>query len=443
MIGGEQSVTTAPETLARRSAIEAAAVAAFTARTPASAAADRRRRAVLPGGDTRNSSIAAPHPLTLVRGEGTEVVDADGHRYLDLTGCFTVLVLGHGHPEVVAALRRQAELGHAFSTPNPLIDEVAQTLVDRLPTIEAVRFTLSGTEATRLAAEVARRHTGRPLVVRMVGSYHTSQHSPGLDPGPGADVRTVEFNDPDALAALLDRDGPRVAAVFVEPVLGAGGMVPPRPGYLQAVRAACDASGSLLVADEVITLRLAPAGGQERFGFRADLTVGGKLLGAGLPLGFVGASHDVLAVASGDRTDRVRHSGTFVGNAMALAAASVVLRRFGAAEIGRVNALGEQLARSVTASASRHGVPLSISGVGSLWSLHGSEVPPTDAADVARGDARLVRVVHHGLLARGVHSTARGLLATSAAMDDEDIDRVALAVDQVVAEIAAQGWVEA
>lgn len=262
--------------------------------TPNSARLYERAQAVLPGGDTRQSVYFRPYPLFLEGGQGAYVEDADCNRFLDCSNCWTALILGHAHPAVVEAVSRQLTRGTAFAAANRFAPELAELLKERLPSVEKLRFANSGTEATMFSVRAARALTGRRKIVKMLGAYHGSHDDfevlrgaapPGIMPTASEHVLEVEFNNKADATRVLDEHGDDVAAVIVEGIMGAAGMIPPQDGYLHHLRKETAKRGILLILDEVITLRLALGGAQELYDVRPDLTALGKIIGGGLPGG--------------------------------------------------------------------------------------------------------------------------------------------------------------
>ena len=326
----------------------AAEVQRYRTSTPGSAALFAAAQRSLPGGDSRSTLHYPPHPLAMARGAGSRVWDVDGHELVDLTNNHTALVHGNANPVVLDAVREQMALGTCFSGPVPLQVEVADRLTDRLPGLEQVRFCASGTEATLHATRAARAFTGRLHIAKAEGAYHGSQddvfvsthprpdqagpperptpvpRAEGLHRSAIADTVVFPFNDLDATAAVLREAGPDLAAVLVEPVMGSAGMIPAEPGYLVGVADVAAEVGALFVVDEVITLRLAPGGGQAWAGVEADLSCFGKMLGGGFPLGAFGGRAEVLAAfdPTGEAGPVVGHPGSMNAWAVGLAAAA-------------------------------------------------------------------------------------------------------------------------
>src|SRR3954449_9532885 len=307
----------------------------------------RRALDLIPGGV--NSPVRAmrgvglDEPLFVERGEGAYLYDTEGNRYLDWVLSWGPLIFGHADPETVEVVREAALSGTTFGTATEREVELAEEIVDAVPSIDRVRLVSSGTEAGMSALRLARGFTRRDRVVKFNGGYHGHADaflaqagsglatlgipaSPGVPTGVTDDTIVCEYNDVDGVASAVERYGEGLAAIFVEPVAGNMGCVPPAPGFLESLRLLCDASGALLVFDEVITgFRVARGGAQELFGVTPDLTVLGKIVGGGLPLAAFGGRAEVMSrlAPAGD----VYQAGTLSGNPLATAAGLSVLRR--------------------------------------------------------------------------------------------------------------------
>jgi glutamate-1-semialdehyde 2,1-aminomutase len=288
-------------------------------------------------------AVGVAEPFFVTRGEGAYLETTDGRRLLDWVQSWGPLVFGHADPETVEAVREAALAGTSFGTPTEREVELAAEIADAVPSVEQVRLVSSGTEAAMSALRLARAFTRRSRVLKFAGGYHghadpflaeagSGLATLGIPASPGvpgtvvADTVVVDYNDVDLAAAAVERHSEDLAAIFVEPVAGNMGCVPPEPGYLEALRALCNASGALLVFDEVITgFRVARGGAQERYGISPDLTILGKIVGGGLPLAAFGGRREIMSRLApvGD----VYQAGTLSGNPLATAAGLSVLRR--------------------------------------------------------------------------------------------------------------------
>ena len=398
----------------------------YHARTPRSRELYARALESIPGGSTRTTTFSPPYPPFIERAEGAFEWDVDGNRYLDLLGNYTSLILGHAHPAVVAAVEAQARRGTAFAAPTELEIELAEELQRRLPALERVRFTNSGTEATMMAMRTARASTGRPLIARFERSYHGTHD--GVAPGPGIPdaIRglTVDlpWGDIDGVGRTLAGRERDVAAVVIEPVQGAGGIRAATPAFLRELRAYTQAHGMLLVFDEIICFRIGPTGAQGAFGVEPDLTTLGKIVGGGLPLAAFGGRAVHLDRFDARRPDAMPHGGTFNGNPLAAAAGLATLRALTPDVYAELDARAERLERGVHDELARAGVGGGVTRVASLFDLRLEVGTP--------GDLFLA------LLTEGVHVAPRGMGALSTPIGDADVDGVVAAVGRIARELA-------
>jgi glutamate-1-semialdehyde 2,1-aminomutase len=412
----------------------------------------------MPGGNSRTTTFFDPYPFYIGRGQGAHVIDADGNDRLDFNGNYTSLVLGHAAPEVVKAAQEAAALGMSFPGPTDHEIRLAEMLTRRIPSLQHVRFTNSGTEATMNAVRVARAFTGRTKIAKFEGAFHGTHDNvlvsvapdpkvaggrrrpksvPSSEGIPSAVLKNVivlPWNDGDACEETIEREAGRLAALLVDPLLGIGGIIPPADGFLQRLRAVTEKHGILLIFDEVISFRIAWGGAQERFGVRADLTTLGKIIGGGLPVGAFGGRADIMAAYDPRRgAARISHGGTFNANPVTMAAGIATLNALTPEAYVRLDALGERLRGGVSrllGATRRRG---QVSGVGSLFCLHWTSSPLTDYRSSRPKDPQAPLRVFLALLNEGVLLTQRGMGACSLAMADEDIDRFVNALARVLA----------
>jgi glutamate-1-semialdehyde 2,1-aminomutase len=364
------------------------------------------------------AAVGGGEPFFAARGEGAYVVDADGRRYVDWVLSWGPLVFGHADPEVVEAVQEAAADGTTFGMPTEREVELAEELAAAVPSVEKVRLVSSGTEAAMSAIRVARGFTRRDRILKFAGCYHGHADAllvaggsglatlgipsgPGVPAGATGDTVVCAYNDVDAAAAAVERYGEGLAAIVVEPVAGNMGVVPPEPGFLEALRSLCDASGALLVFDEVITgFRVARGGAQELYGVRPDLTILGKIAGGGLPLAAFGGRADVMdELAPGGP---VYQAGTLSGNPLATAAALSVLHRLRDPEVyARLEASAERLAAGLREAGA--GEPVCVQRVGAMATLFFREGPVRSFADAEASDAERYAAWFRHLLERGVY----------------------------------------
>jgi glutamate-1-semialdehyde 2,1-aminomutase len=402
-----------------------------------------RAQRVMPGGvnsPVRAFKAVGGAPRFVARAEGAFVWDADGRRYLDYVGSWGPMLFGHAFPPVLEAVTRAARQGTSFGAPTEAEVELAERVCRCLPSIEKVRFVSSGTEAVMSALRLARGFTGRRKVVKLDGCYHGHSDallvaagsgvatlglpgSAGVPEGTTADTIVAPYNDAAALEALGDH-GSDLAALIVEPVAGNMGCVPPKPGYLQALREITARSGALLVFDEVITgFRLARGGAQEVYGVRPDLTCLGKVIGGGLPVAAYGGRAQIMdAVAP---LGPVYQAGTLSGNPLAMAAGIAMLDALAPAVYERLEALGQRLETGLRTAVEAAGQRATVNRVGSMLTLFFCDAPVTDYATAKRADTVRFARFFHAMLERGIALPPAQFEAwfVSAAHSEADIDR--------------------
>jgi glutamate-1-semialdehyde 2,1-aminomutase len=411
----------------------------FRSLTPKSAALANRALRVMPGGDTRSVQHHRPYSLTIARGEGPFLYDVDGNRYVDLLGNYTSLVHGNAYPPIVEAIREAAGIGTAWPARSEAQVELAELLCQRVRSIEQVRFCNSGTEAGMLAAHVARRMTGRKFILMARFGYHGSYDDLEVGLGGHDGERTIlaEFGDPNVFEALLSERGKEIAAVFLEPVLGSAGIVVPSAGFLTRVREAARRAGAVFVMDEVITLRLAAGGAQQLFDVNPDLTMMGKIIGGGLPVGALGGSESLMSCLDPRNRGAMWHSGTFNGNPLTCAAGIASVRELTRERIEAMDRLGERLARGLKDAASAVELPFSVRRIGSLMNIFFLNDPPKPT--IARDDARLIAEFHLAALNHGLFLAPRGLIALSTVMNDDLVSEILERAGAAMQDVAAAG----
>jgi glutamate-1-semialdehyde 2,1-aminomutase len=372
-----------------------------------------RALALLPGGV--NSPVRAMRsigrdPVFVARGEGAELIDVDGNRYVDWVMSWGPLVAGHAHPDVIAAVTAAAASGTSFGAPTEAEVDLAAEVVDRIPGAEMVRMTSSGTEASMSALRLARAATGRDRIAKFAGAYHG--HVDGLlaDAGSGLATQGIPASHGVTAAQAGDTavvpwgvvpDG-ELAAIVCEPYPANMGLVPPREGFLRELRERADATGALLVFDEVISgFRVARGGAQEREGVTPDLTILGKVIGGGLPAAAYAGRRDLMEriAPAGD----VYQAGTLSGNPLATAAGLATLRLLDEAAYRRLDELTGRLAHGLAEAAERAGVPVAVSHTTGLLTVFFSERPVTDYAAAQACDLEAFAAFARGMLDRGVY----------------------------------------
>ncbi|MGH3012070.1 MAG: glutamate-1-semialdehyde 2,1-aminomutase [Gaiellaceae bacterium] len=380
----------------------------------------QRASAVIPGGVNSPvrawGAVGAGEPFFTARGEGAHLWDTEGNRYVDWVMSWGPLVFGHADPEVVEAVQDAAADGTTFGAPTEREVALAEEIVDAVPSVEKVRLVSSGTEAAMSALRLARGVTGRDRILKFAGCYHGHADallaaagsgiatlgipsSPGVPAGAVSDTVVCAFNDLEDVTRAVDRHGDALAAIVVEPVAGNMGVVPPEPGFLELLRALADASGALLVFDEVITgFRVARGGAQELYGVTPDLTVLGKIAGGGLPLAAFGGRAELMDELA--PVGPVYQAGTLSGNPLATAAALVVLRRLREPAVyERLDAAGARLELGLREAAG--GSPVYVQRVGAMATLFFQPGPVRSFTDAATSDTERYGAWFRHLLGHG------------------------------------------
>ncbi|MCE2434012.1 MAG: glutamate-1-semialdehyde 2,1-aminomutase [Candidatus Latescibacteria bacterium] len=400
---------------------------------------------VIPGGVNSPARAFGPvggDPLFIVKGEGARIVDADGASYIDFVGSWGPLILGHAHPEIVAAVNEAAAEGTSFGAPTEIEVKMAQLVTEIVPSVEMVRMVNSGTEATMSAIRLARGHTGRNKIVKFEGCWHGhadsfliqagssaltmgAPSSPGVTPGTAADSITVPFNDLEAVEKAVVENRDEIAAVIVEPIAGNMGVIPPVPGFLQGLRDVTTEMGIVLIFDEVITgFRVSCGGAQEFYGVTPDLTTLGKIIGGGLPVGAFGGRREIMSDIS-PLGKMVSQAGTLSGNPLAMTAGYETLKRL--QEPGVYDVLetkAQALETGIMENLKALGLKYQTNRVGSIMTLFFTESPVTsfDAANAC--DQDLFARYFREMLNRGIYLAPSQFEAAfvSLAHSDADID---------------------
>ena len=404
-----------------------------------------RAQGVIPGGV--NSPVRAFRgvggtPRFIASAQGAMITDADGKTYIDYVGSWGPMILGHAHPQVIEAIQQAAGRGTSYGAPTELEIELAETVIELFPSIDKLRLTSSGTEATMSALRLARGFTGRPKIVKFEGCYHGHgdsllvragsgvatlglPDSPGVLPEVAGNTLTLPFNDALALEGLFTEIGHEIAAVIIEPVVGNMGCVPPRAGFLQSVRAVTERHGAVLIFDEVMTgFRVARGGAQELYGIKPDVTTLGKILGGGLPVGAFGGRREIMDIVA--PVGPVYQAGTLSGNPLAVTAGLTTLKLLKTLDpYTQLERATARLVKGLAEAARSAGITTITNRVGSMFTGFFTAEPVYDWTSANRSDREAFARFFHAMLDEGVYLAPSQFESgfVSAAHDDAIIDR--------------------
>jgi glutamate-1-semialdehyde 2,1-aminomutase len=415
----------------------------------------QRAEKLLPGGvnsPVRAFRAVGGNPVFVERAKGSKLYGADGKEYVDYVGSWGPAILGHAHPEVIAAVQAVAAKGLSFGAPTELEVRFAAAIAELYPSIEMLRCVSSGTEATMSALRAARGFTGRDVIVKFDGAYHGHADALLVKAGsglatfgapdsagvPAATVQgtvTAPYNDADALRDLFAREGSRIAAVIVEPVAGNMGCVPPEPGFLQAIVSLCEQYGAVSIFDEVMTgSRLSRGGAQQRYGLKPAMTCLGKVVGGGMPLAVYGGRADIMKTIA--PLGPVYQAGTLSGNPLAVTAGLKTLELLTPASYDALERTSARLEQGLAQALAATNVRGVVQRVGSMLTLFFSEAPVRSWTDAARCDTARFGVFHRGLTERGVYWPPSQFEAAfvSIAHTDADVDLTVRAATEALAE---------
>ncbi len=413
----------------------------YISKTSKSKALYERAKNFLPAGVSYAIRYFEPYPFYTAKAKGSKLIDVNGNEYVDFWLGHTALILGHSPPAVMDAVKKQIEIGTHFGTSHELEIELAEQIAKMVPSAEMIRFTNSGTEANMYAVRLARACTGRNKIVKFEGGWHggyDSLHvgvkypfdvpeSAGLTAGALQDTIVAPFNDLEGVREKVRNEA--VAAIVVEPMLGAGGCIPAEKEFLKGLRELCDEKSILLIFDEVVTgFRLAPGGGQQYYGVIPDLTVFGKILGGGFPIGAFCGRQDVMERLNTlvyERPHYSFHGGTFSANPISMTAGLATLKLLEDGQlISRMNRTGEKIRGQIKEIFEADDVDVQVTGVGSLFSAHFTVEEVKDTRAVFRADRKKLAEYHLNLIANGVFFSPTHMGALSTAHSEADIQKL-------------------
>lgn len=416
-----------------------------------------RALTLIPGGvnsPVRACQSVGADPLFIDRAKGCLIVDADGNRYIDYVGSWGPMILGHRHPVVIEAVTTVLERGTSFGAPTDLEVQLAQMVIDAVPSVEIVRMVNSGTEASMSAVRLARGITQREIIIKFDGCYHGHADtllvaagsgvatlgipgSPGIPESIAQHTLSLPYNDVDALTQVMAEKGDSVAAIIVEPVAGNMGLVPPQKGFLECLRQVCDRYGSILIFDEVMTgFRVAYGGAQSLYGVYPDLTCFGKIIGGGLPVGAYGGRHDLMSQVAPQGS--VYQAGTLSGNPVAMAAGIATLEQI--QKDGFYEALdqkAEQLLSGLENLARKADIPVQTQRVGSMLGFFFNDRPVHNFDDAKTSDEEKFSAFYNGMRREGIYIAPSQFeaLFVSAAHETEHIEATLDAAERTLAKL--------
>ncbi|MBU8875239.1 aminotransferase class III-fold pyridoxal phosphate-dependent enzyme [Reyranella sp. MMS21-HV4-11] len=415
---------------------------AYVDRNPKSFSRHQDACVAMPGGNTRTTLHNSPFPLTVVRGEGCRLWDADGHEYIDVLGEYTAGIYGHSHPVIRAAIDKALDHGWNFGGRNENEGKLAKLIADRMPSIDLVRFTNSGTEGNVMAlagARVFAQRKGRTRATKVMvfhGGYHggvlyfVSGGSPVNMP---YEYVVAPYNDIEGTKALLAKHGEELFAVLLEPMQGSHGCLPGDVDFLKAVREETRARGITMIFDEVMTSRLSPGGLQARHGVIPDMTTLGKYIGGGMSFGAFGGKREIMELFDPTKPDALPHAGTFNNNALTMAAGVAGYGEVYTAEAAKtLNDRGDSIRERLNAICRKAGVAFQFSGIGSMMTAHATARPIKTAADIASSNQDVKELFFFDMSAAGIWIARRGFVALNVMIGDAEGDRFVAAVEEFV-----------
>ena len=426
---------------------------------PSNAEHFSRAKHVIPGGvnsPVRAFKAVGGDPIFIDKAQGPYLFDTEGKRYIDYVLSWGPMILGHANTEVIRAVKEKIDLGLSFGAPTEIETELAETICDIIPSIDSIRFVSSGTEATMSAIRLARGYTGRDKIVKFEGCYHGHSDSLLIKAGSGAltlgipsspgvpeclaqHTLTLTYNDSEQVTNLFKQMSDSIAAIIVEPIAGNMNCIPPEPEFLQTLRRVCDASGALLILDEVMTgFRIGLQGAQGHYGITPDLTTLGKVIGGGMPVGAFGGRKDVMDFIA--PVGPVYQAGTLSGNPVAMAAGLATIKQLMGSDVyGPLFSKTSALCQGLENAAKKYGIPFTSNHVGSMWGgFFTEESHISNYQQVMNCNTERFNQFFHGMLENSVYLAPASYEAgfMSMAHTEEDIAATIAAADKVFASLA-------
>ncbi len=410
---------------------------------------------VMPGGvnsPVRSGKAVGTSPIFVKKAEGAYIWDEDGNKFIDYVCSWGPLILGHSHPEVVKSIEEAARKGTSYGIPTKLEVEMAELVVEMVPSVEMIRFVNSGTEATMSALRLARGYTGRPKIIKFIGCYHGHSDCLLVESGSGvatlgipgcpgvpdevvSNTISVPYNDLDSLRSVMEQIGDEVAAIIVEPVAGNMGVVLPEADFLKGLREICDKWNSILIFDEVITgFRVSAGGAQKAYGIYPDITCLGKIIGGGLPVGAYGGKAEIMKHIA--PTGEIYQAGTLSGNPIAMAAGLTTLKilKENDSIYSELEQKGAYLEKGLKEAAARVGVPVTIQRTGSMGCGFFTDKPVRNFSDALSCDTKAYATFWNKMLEQGIYLAPSQFEAffISSAHSFEDMDRTIEAAEKAL-----------
>ena len=421
----------------------------YISKTPKSEQNYKRAKKVLPSGVSYFLRYFDPYPFYTARAKGSKIVDVDGNEYIDFWLGHYALILGHSPPEVVKAVKQQIENGTHYGTCHELEIALAEQVVKMIPSAEMIRFTNSGTEASMYATRLARTYTNREKIVKIEGGWHGGYdalhiavnppldipQSNGITKGAQKDTITIPFNNLEAARNKLKNEN--IAAIIIEPILGAGGGIPADKKFLKGLKELCLEKNALLIFDEIITgFRVAPGGAQQYYGILPDITIFGKIMGGGFPIGVIVSRREVMEHMDPLLYERPKfsfHGGTFCGNPVSLTAGLTTLKILEDGHLlNQLNTRGDKIRRQLRNIFEKRGIDVCVTGVSSIFQIHFTREEVRDVRSAFQADRAKLTDYHMHLITNGIFFLPTKLGALSRAHTREDIDRFLLETENYV-----------
>ncbi|MDW6021421.1 aminotransferase class III-fold pyridoxal phosphate-dependent enzyme [Mesorhizobium sp. BAC0120] len=404
----------------------------YARRNPTSGKHFERAARSMPGGNTRSALHFDPFPLYVASSSGATITDADGHHYLDALGEFTAGIYGHRNAVIIQAIEDVLARGFSNGAPSEAEIRLAELMCERFPSVEAIRFCNSGTEATLYALTLAKVATRRNGILAFSAAYHGGTFvfaDGGSLMNVPFDWSIARYNDETSVREIFAERADTLAAVIVEPVMSNGGCIPAAPEFLALLRTLCDAHGVQLIFDEIVTSRMGYGGVQAITGVIPDLTTFGKYVGAGFSSGAFGGRRELMELMDPTRPGSLPHAGTFNNNLFSMTAGAAALEKeFTRERADVLFAEGEELRTRLNAALLRAAVPAQFTGMGSIMNIHFVQRPIRRPEDTHGADKRLLALLHLDLMERGVFIARRGQINLSLPMVKADLDRIVEAV---------------